>query len=787
MADYKELIRKAIQALPENNGAARRAVYEKARSALVGQLRALDPPLSAREITQHRLQLEDCIRQVEQEASEAVIAGLKQSEDFGSSGRGIASGAARPNGVTPAAAPVRAAPTPVRPAAVPAPTRPAVTAKPTPPAPTAPRIAAQGGQGATAVAAVQRTTPQGQLGHVAVLPHPAEKTERKKSDTIEDIIAAASGDAAVAERAANDAAEDDAGEDDVGNSSPVPRLDGHSAAGLRNGANGHGAAMVTALPPARGDGRQVPSAVAALVARATTTKSAQAAEALIDGAEAKSLDIANGAEHLAPRPQVGRAIIDPTFGQGSKAAALAGSTALSTVREVELEAPAEGDPQVAIERAIATLEREARNDGDEANSFESGTPAGRGRDKERRRATEGTFRDSADNEGVFARAPVEAERGGNALMIFLLVFLVLLVIAGGAGYWAWREGFIDFDAMFGKQATTVDQSTPVTAPATAPAAPPASTNDVPMATAPAPASPAPASPPPSAPASTGNAAANTEPAASAPAQSSEQMSAGPQQPVPLAPALQPGAPAVPPPAVAPATPTEPSAQNGAAPKSEERLSQSGGAAAPATADTNAPGVAAGGSQSLLLEASQDGTTGAVPFSGTVEWSKGTDEMGQPTLVGKANIPARNLGVNVLIRKNSDPTLPASHLMEINFTVNDSFIGGSISGLPGVLLKNEELVQGTPLVGASARVVGNSFLFALSSSQADEATNKDLLTSRKWIDLAIIYATGKKAIITLEKDDKAEALFNDVFAAWSKNSPSPAAAAAPAPAAAKAGG
>jgi hypothetical protein len=74
MADYKELLRRAVEALPENNGAARRAVYEKARAALVGQLRAINPPLAARDITTHRLQLEDCIRQVEQEASEAVIA-----------------------------------------------------------------------------------------------------------------------------------------------------------------------------------------------------------------------------------------------------------------------------------------------------------------------------------------------------------------------------------------------------------------------------------------------------------------------------------------------------------------------------------------------------------------------------------------------------------------------------------------------------------------------------------------------------------------------------------------
>ena len=50
----------------------------------------------------------------------------------------------------------------------------------------------------------------------------------------------------------------------------------------------------------------------------------------------------------------------------------------------------------------------------------------------------------------------------------------------------------------------------------------------------------------------------------------------------------------------------------------------------------------------------------MPFSGTVEWSKGTDEMGLPTLIGKANIPARNLAVDVLIRKNSDASLPASH-------------------------------------------------------------------------------------------------------------------------------
>ena len=98
MADYKELIRRAIQALPENNGASRRAVYEKARAALVGQLRGISPPLAARDITQHRLQLEDCIRQVEQEASEAVIAGLKQNEQLTAKPAPAVNGAAPASG-----------------------------------------------------------------------------------------------------------------------------------------------------------------------------------------------------------------------------------------------------------------------------------------------------------------------------------------------------------------------------------------------------------------------------------------------------------------------------------------------------------------------------------------------------------------------------------------------------------------------------------------------------------------------------------------------------------------
>ena len=68
MADYHPLITRAVEGLSNNTAEARRTLYERARAALVAQLRGLDPPLSEAEITRERLALEDAIRKVEAES-----------------------------------------------------------------------------------------------------------------------------------------------------------------------------------------------------------------------------------------------------------------------------------------------------------------------------------------------------------------------------------------------------------------------------------------------------------------------------------------------------------------------------------------------------------------------------------------------------------------------------------------------------------------------------------------------------------------------------------------------
>ncbi|HZR72430.1 hypothetical protein [Bradyrhizobium sp.] len=71
MADYYPLIARAIAGLdPQAPGESRRALYERARAALIAQLRSVEPPLSESEITRERLSLEEAVRKVESEAAQ---------------------------------------------------------------------------------------------------------------------------------------------------------------------------------------------------------------------------------------------------------------------------------------------------------------------------------------------------------------------------------------------------------------------------------------------------------------------------------------------------------------------------------------------------------------------------------------------------------------------------------------------------------------------------------------------------------------------------------------------
>ena len=71
MAEYYAVLSKAVASLEVSTPEARRAVYDKARNALIGQLKAIVPPLPTSEISRQRLELEEAIRRAEREAAAA--------------------------------------------------------------------------------------------------------------------------------------------------------------------------------------------------------------------------------------------------------------------------------------------------------------------------------------------------------------------------------------------------------------------------------------------------------------------------------------------------------------------------------------------------------------------------------------------------------------------------------------------------------------------------------------------------------------------------------------------
>jgi hypothetical protein len=68
MADYYSIIANAVSALDSNTGDARQRLYQRARAALIAEMRGAEPALNQSDILVARISLEEAIGEVEAEA-----------------------------------------------------------------------------------------------------------------------------------------------------------------------------------------------------------------------------------------------------------------------------------------------------------------------------------------------------------------------------------------------------------------------------------------------------------------------------------------------------------------------------------------------------------------------------------------------------------------------------------------------------------------------------------------------------------------------------------------------
>lgn len=281
-------------------------------------------------------------------------------------------------------------------------------------------------------------------------------------------------------------------------------------------------------------------------------------------------------------------------------------------------------------------------------------------------------------------------------------------------------------------------------------------------TTPPPAAPA-ATTPPAAPATTAPPAApatTTPPAAAA--QTPSAPAAGTTPPAPADAAANPPAPAAG--TTPPAAATTPPAA-GTTPPAAGTAPAAGTTPAPATAQATVPV----GQKAIFYEertSTQQGTAepGSIVWS-LVQESPGGDLPPEPAIRAEATIPGKDIQLRMTIRRNTDQTLPASHIIEMIFLTPEGFDGGGVDNILRIAMKSSEQDAGSPLIGIPAKIADGFFLVALNDTKADEDANLTLLRGQDWIDVPVVYKTGRRALLTMEKGIPGEKVFDEALKAW----------------------
>jgi hypothetical protein len=201
------------------------------------------------------------------------------------------------------------------------------------------------------------------------------------------------------------------------------------------------------------------------------------------------------------------------------------------------------------------------------------------------------------------------------------------------------------------------------------------------------------------------------------------------------------------------------------PKIADRV---GGANDAASNSANAPAAAV--AQKVVLYDEDSNDPKGKRYVGSALWRTETVSPGPglaPELAIRADveIPERRLRMTWSLRRNTDKALPASHTIEIMFTLPADFAEGGVGNVPGVLMKQNEEARGVPLAGLAVKVTNGYFLVGLSAVEVDVQRNIQLLKERDWFDIPVVYTTGKRAILAIEKGTPGARAFEEAFRAW----------------------
>jgi hypothetical protein len=200
--------------------------------------------------------------------------------------------------------------------------------------------------------------------------------------------------------------------------------------------------------------------------------------------------------------------------------------------------------------------------------------------------------------------------------------------------------------------------------------------------------------------------------------------------------------------------SQPAAQSGQAPAN----------GAPEADNATLPGAA----RAAMLIASPDNPQKPVVNLGSTVWSTIPPAPGQPSTVAvkaDADIPDLKMHATMTLRKNTDPTLQATHTIDLKFTFAD---GAPIAGFKDVGAPQMRKVDSTAseaLTSVKVKISDVYFLIALARGDPDTARNLDLMQTRAWFDFPLLLNDNRIAKLVFQKSSDGEAMLAKAFDAW----------------------
>jgi hypothetical protein len=200
------------------------------------------------------------------------------------------------------------------------------------------------------------------------------------------------------------------------------------------------------------------------------------------------------------------------------------------------------------------------------------------------------------------------------------------------------------------------------------------------------------------------------------------------------------------------------------PPGKQLTAQSGSEPANQAPDASSPPLPETARAAMVI--ASDSPRNPVVSLGSTVWST-IPAPGQPARVAvkaDADLPELKMHATMTLRKNADPTLLATHTIDLKFSFAD---GAPIAGVKDVEPKMRNLgsTASEALRAVKVKISDVYFLIALAEGDQDTARNLDLMQTRAWFDFSLLLNDNRIAKLVFEKSTKGEAMLAEAFEAW----------------------